>query len=60
MRTPIELREGSCVYRGASKKETSRPLKILLAHHALELAMLAEKIRARGSGEISRSKTQSV
>lgn len=53
MRTPIELREGSCIYRGASKKETSRPLKILLAHHALELAMLAEKIEREEAEKIA-------
>ncbi len=44
MRTSIELRDASRLYREASIKENNRHFKIRLARHALDLAMLAEKI----------------
>jgi hypothetical protein len=44
MRTPMELRDVSRLYREASITENNRHFKIRLARHALDLAMLADKI----------------
>lgn len=50
MLTPAELREASRLYREASARECAPALSQLLAAHASELAMLAEKIERKGSG----------
>ena len=44
MPTPAELRDDARRFTRAAEEETTRPLKQMLASHALALAQLAEKI----------------